>query len=67
MSIPYETNGFTDHAGNHVLPGDRVFYSLRSVEGKLLEALQDGDASIELDDGKILFVKWHRLTKVVNE
>lgn len=57
--------GFTDSNKVSVTPGDRVYYSLRNVEGTLLEASQDGDASVELDDGRILFVKWHRLTKVV--
>lgn len=58
-------NGFTDYNGQSVKPGDRVFYTLRSTEGKLLEALQDGDATIELDDGKLIFCKWNRLTKVI--
>lgn len=61
---PGNNNGFTDKNGQSVKPGDRVFYSLRSVEGTLLEALQDGDGTIELDDGKILFVKWDRCIKV---
>lgn len=60
-----KSNGFRDSNDNLVLPGDRVWYSLRNVEGVLIEALHDGDASIELEDGKILFVKWHRLTKVI--
>jgi hypothetical protein len=64
LSNPNDTNGFTDSTGQSVKPGDRVIYSLRAVEGTLVEALQDGDATIELDDGKMLFVKWHRLTKV---
>lgn len=61
---PNLNNGFTDCNDQSVKPGDKVFYSLRSVEGKLVEALQDGDATIELSDGKLLFVKWCRLTKV---
>lgn len=58
-------NGFTDYNDQSVKPGDRVFYSLRSVEGTLIEALQDGDATIELDDGKLIFCKWNRLIKVI--
>ena len=61
---PSQKNGFTDYNNKSVKPGDRVYYSERNVEGILLEALQDGDATIELDDNKVLFVKWHRLTKV---
>ena len=58
-------SGFTDSNGQHVKHGDTVRYSLRGVTGKIVEILQDGDGTIELDDGKLLFVKWCHLTKVV--
>ena len=56
--------GFIDKNSQEVIEGDRVFYSLRSVEGIVEDILQDGDATLKLDDGKLLLVKWNRLTRI---
>ncbi len=60
-------NGFTDAHGQSVKPGDTVYYANRSTNATLMDADQDGEATIQLDDGKLLFVKWHRLIKVSNK
>lgn len=62
-------SGFQDANGKHVQPGDRVEHGNRFTgqfieRGKLLEALQDGDAHIETDDGRLVWTKWVNLCKI---
>jgi hypothetical protein len=63
MSNPY-AGGFTDANDRSVREGDRVRYLGDRSEGRLNEALQDGDASFTMDDGTVRNVKWCRLIKV---
>jgi hypothetical protein len=59
---------FTDGNGKHVTKNDRVEYRFGARRGKLLEALQDGDACVLFDDTKQAeMVKWINLCKVENE
>jgi preprotein translocase subunit YajC len=55
---------YIDYNGNKITAGDRVLYSLRSIEAKLV-SVDDTDAVIETDDNKLVFVKCHRLSKVI--
>lgn len=62
MPNPY-AGSFTDYNGKHVTEGDRVRSDF-GYQGTIVEILQDGDGTIQLDDGSCKQVKWCRLTKV---
>ncbi len=52
-----------DSKGNTISKGDKIFYPPKNIYGKVLEILQDGDGLIELDDGRLMIVKWKWLIK----
>ncbi len=63
MIDPGSQNGFEDANGLDVRAGDRVLYTINGRKGLLMEALQDGDAYVQWDDGLRGEVKWRHLLK----
>ncbi len=55
--------GFYDGNDKLVTAGDHVEY-IDGRKGILIEALQDGDADIQWDDGTFGMIKWHNLCKI---
>ena len=64
LSFPENRGGFTDRQGQEVNAGDRVRYSINGKEGRMDEALHDGDAFVTWDNGDYETVKWHHLVKI---
>jgi len=64
MNPHQRRGGFTDRVGHSVVPGDRVRSCIdETIYGDLVEALQDGDAEVQLLDGTMVTVKWNNLIK----
>ena len=57
--------GFIGGSNITVRPGDRVEYRFGQRRGVLVDAMHDGDAWVNFDDGKgTETVKWHHLCQV---
>ena len=63
--VTYFDGAFQDANGQHVTKGSRVEYRFGARQGILIEALQDGDATVFFEDTQQHeSVKWINLCKV---
>lgn len=61
LAFSHNSGGFTDRNDASVRAGDKVLYEVDGRTATMDEALQDGDAFVTFDGGKIGTVKWRHL------